>query len=99
MDADPDAAVLVLHQVDVVVARAHCAELRFRELCHPALRVEVRRADLLEDGVVRALVRGDAHAERDATRDLAHDRVDAAALVEVAARQLGLDGLVPAPMS
>ena len=44
--ADPDAAVLVLHQVDVVVARADRAELRLCQLRELALRGEVGLADL-----------------------------------------------------
>ena len=96
MDADPDAAVLVLHQVDVVVARADRAELRLRELRELALRREVRVADRVEHRVVGALLRRHAHAERDAARDLAHQRLDAAERVEVAAREVGAHRLVAA---
>ena len=74
VDADPDPALLVLHQVDVVVARADRAELRLGQLRELALRREVRVADLVEHRVVDALLRRDTHAERDPPRDLAHDR-------------------------
>ena len=94
--ADPDAAVLVLHHVDVVVARADRAELRLRELRELPLRREVRVADRVEHRVVGPLGRRHAHAERDAPRDLAHHRLDTAERVEVGARQLGPRRLVAA---
>ena len=97
MDADPDPALLVLHEVDVVVARPDRAELRLGELRQLALRREFGGTDLLEDGVVDALLRRNTHAERDPARDLAHDRVDAADGVEIDPRQLGTSGLVAAP--
>ncbi len=96
VDADPDAAVLVLHQVDVVVARADRAELRLRQLRELALRREVGAADLVEHRVVDPLLRRHAHAERDPAGDLAHDQLDAAERVEIASRQLGARGLVAA---
>ena len=96
VDADPDAAILVLHEVDVVVARADRAELRLGQLNQLALRREIGRADRLEHRVVGALLSGNAHAERDPPRDLAHDRLDAAERVEIRPRQVGLRGLVAA---
>jgi hypothetical protein len=96
VDADPDDAFLVLHQVDVVVAGADGAELRRRQVGEAALRREVGRANLLEHLMVRALCRRHAHAERDAPRDLAHHALDASERVEVCAGQLGARGLVPA---
>ena len=96
VDADPDAAVLVLHQVDVVVARADGAELRLRQLRELALRREVGVADPVEHRVVGALLRRHAHAERDPARDLAHDPLDAAERVEIGSRQLRARGLVAA---
>ena len=100
VDADPDPAVLVLHQVHVVVARADGAELRLGELRELALRREVGVADLVEHRVVDALLRGHAHAERDPPRDLAHDDLDAAERVEVArASARSATALLPQPMS
>ena len=94
--ADPDPAVLVLHHVHVMVARAHRAELVLGQLRQLPLRLELRVADVVEHLVLRALGRRHAHAERDAGRDLAHDALDAAQRVQVGASQLGLDGLVAA---
>jgi len=94
--ADPDGALLVLHQVDVVVARADRAELRRRELDELALRREVGSTDLVEHRMVHALLRGHAHAERVPARDLAHDRLDAAERVEVVAREVRARRLVAA---
>ena len=83
VDADPDPALLVLHEVDVVVARADRAELRLRELHELALRVEVGLEDLLQHGMVGPLLGRHPHAERDPADDLPHDRLDAAEHVEV----------------
>src|SRR6266702_4017391 len=96
MDADPYVAGLVLHQVHVVVARADRAELRLRELREPALGLEVRHADRVEHRMVRALLRGDAHAERDATGDHAHHRLDPAEEVEIFAYEIRAHRLVAA---
>ena len=96
VNADPDAVVLVRHQVDVVVARADRAELRLRDLRELPLGREVGAADPVEHRVVRALLRRDAHAERDPARDLAHQRLDAAERLEVVPLQIGADGLVAA---
>jgi len=96
MHADPEAALLVLHQVDVVVTGADGAELRLRQLGQLALRRELRSADLVEHRVVDPRLRGHAHAERDPARDLTHDPLDAALRIEVGARQLRLDRLVAA---
>jgi len=52
VDADPDAVVLVGHQVHVVVARADGAELRLRELRELALRREVGAPDPVDHGMV-----------------------------------------------
>ena len=79
-----------------MVARADRAELRLGELRQLALWRELSGADLLEHGVVDALLRRDTHAERDPARDLAHDRVDAAERVEIGARELGASRLVAA---
>ena len=68
VDADPDPALLVLHQVDVVVARADRAELRLGQLRELPLRREVGVADLVEHRVVDPLLRRHAHAERDPRR-------------------------------
>ena len=56
VDADPDPALLVLHQVDVVVARADRAELRRRQLGELSLRHELGLADLLQHRVVDPLL-------------------------------------------
>src|SRR5207244_991615 len=96
VDADPDAALLVLHQVDVVVARADGAELRLRELRELALRRELGLPDGVEHRVVGPLGRRHAHAEGDPADDLAHDLLDAAERVQVAAAELGASGLVAA---
>ena len=94
--AHPDPAVLVLHHVHVVVARADRAELRPGELRELPLRREVGVADPVEDRMVGPLGRRHAHAERDPAGDLAHHRLDAAERVEVGPRQLGARGLVAA---
>src|SRR2546423_11839406 len=41
VDTGPDVTLLVLHQVDVVVARADGSELRLRKLRKLALRLEI----------------------------------------------------------
>jgi hypothetical protein len=46
--------------------------------------------------MVGALGRRHAHAERDAPRDLAHDRLDAAEPIQIAAHEVGLHRLVAA---
>ena len=97
MHADPEAALLVLHQVDVVVAGADRAELLLGELRELALRLEVGLANSVEHGMIGALLRRHAHAERDAARDLAHHRLDATQLVEISSRQVRPRRLVPAP--
>src|SRR4029079_448642 len=86
--ADPDATLLVLHHVDVVVARADRAELRRRQLVQLALGREVRVSDLVEDRVIATLLRRDSHTERDPVGDLAHDALDTAERVNISARQL-----------
>ncbi len=96
MDADPDQALLVLHQVDVVVARADRAQLRLRQLDQLPLRREVGVADLVQHRMVDPLGRRHAHAERDPACDLAHQHVDAAQRVEVGPRQVRASGLVAA---
>ena len=96
VDADPDAALLVLHQVDVVVAGSYRAELRLGEPGELPLRGELRVADALQHRMVGALPGGDAHAEGDPPRDLRHQPLDAAEHVEVGAGQLGTSGLVAA---
>src|SRR5437870_7177630 len=96
MDADPYVAGLVLHQVHVVVSRTDGAELRLRELREPALRLEVRTVDRVQHRMVRALLRGDAHAERDATGDHAHHRLDTAEEVEIFAHEIRAHRLVAA---
>jgi hypothetical protein len=52
--------------------------------------------DLVEHGVLDPLDGGHTHAKRHASRDLAHDPLDAANRLEVSAGQLGADGLVAA---
>src|SRR5207237_6459987 len=94
--ADPDPALLVLHQVHVMVARTDGAELRRRQLRELALRRKVGVADAIEHLVVGSLGRGHTHAERDPPRDLVHDRLDTATGVEVVARQLRPRRLVAA---
>ena len=93
---DPDAAVLILHHVHVVVARADRTQLRLRQLGELALRRELCRADLVEHPVVDPLGRRNAHAKRDPPRDLTHDPLDAAQRLEIAARELRLHRLVAA---
>ena len=96
MDADPDPAVLVLHQVHVVVAGSDRAELSRGQVGEAALRREVRAANPLQHRMVGALRGRNAHAEGDPARDLAHDPLDAAEGLEVGLRQLGSRGLVAA---
>ena len=96
VDADPDAVILVGHQVHVVVARADGAELRLRELRELALRREVGAPDPVDHGMVDPLLRRHAHGERDPSGDLAHDTVDTAERVEVVAPQVGQRSLVSA---
>src|SRR6266511_6068190 len=55
---------------------------------HDALPIEHR--------MVGPLLRGNAHAERDPTRDFAHDRLGAAERVEISPGQLRAGGLVTA---
>jgi hypothetical protein len=96
VDADPEEAVLVFHEVDVVVARADRAELRRGRLGELPLRREVRVPDSVEHRVIGPLGRRNAHAERDPSRDLAHQLLDAAKGVEVRSGQVRSGGLVPA---
>src|ERR671919_500031 len=70
VDAHPDTALLVLHEVHVVVAGADRAELRLGELRQLPLRAEARPTDAVENGVVDPLRGRHAHAERDAAGDL-----------------------------
>ena len=77
MHADPDEALLVPHQVDIVVARADRAELGDRLLAiglHVGL---APRVGVVEQLVLGALVVGAADAERDRLRHVADDRADA----------------------
>ena len=94
VDADPDLALLVLHQVDVVVARADRAQLRCGRLRQLPLRGELGVPNLVQHRMVDLLGRRNAHAERDPPRDLAHELLHAAESVEVGARQVGACRLV-----
>ena len=96
MDADPDVALLVLHQIHVVVARPDTAELRPGELQELALRLELGGADPVQHRMVDPLLGRDAHAERDPAGDLAHDLLDPAERLEVGAGELGPRRLVAA---
>ena len=93
MHADPEAALLVLHQVDVVVAGADRAELLLGELRELALRLEVGLANSVEHGMIGALLRRHAHAERDPADDLAHHGLD----LDFGRLQIRPHGLVAAP--
>lgn len=79
-----------------MVAGADGAQLRLGEAGELALGVELGIADLLEHRVLGPLLRGHTHAERDPARDLAHDSIDTAELVEVAGGQVDADCLVAA---
>jgi hypothetical protein len=96
VDADPDEALLILHQVDVVVAGANGAQLRLRQLRELALGREFRATDPVEHRVVGLLLGRDAHAEGDPPRDLAHQALDAAESVQIGARELRPGRLVAA---
>src|SRR5438045_2113555 len=72
VDADPEEAVLVNEQVDVVVAAADRAELVARELRQLALRRELSVLDHVENRVVDAPAARASDAERDLARDLVH---------------------------
>ncbi len=70
--ADPDVAVLVVKEVDVMVACPDGAELRRRSARQRALRHELRVADGIEHHVIHRRRGGAAHAEGDGGNDLVH---------------------------
>jgi hypothetical protein len=89
--------VVVLHEIQIVVTRADGAKLRTCGLQELPLRCEVCVTNPIEDRMVAALLGGNAHAERDSSRDLAHDEHDSAQRVEIGARQLRAHRLVAGP--
>ncbi len=76
MDADPQPAVVVAEEVDVVIAGADRPELICRELPEIALRHEVGVSNGVEHRVIDRLVVRAAHPERDPRDDLVHDGRD-----------------------
>ena len=72
VDADPDPALLVLHQVHVVVAGADRAELRLGQLRRACAAARSPRVRIFSSTGWSVRSRGrHAHAERDPPRDLA----------------------------
>src|ERR1700730_11996426 len=74
VNADPDEAVLIAHQVDIVIARSDGAKLRDRLL---PVRAHVRFAPgvvIIEQIVLDPLVIGSPDAERDRLVDVLDDR-------------------------
>ena len=84
VDADPDDALFVGEQVDIVVAGADRPELFGGKVVQLALRRGVGGADGVQHGMVDRVVVAAPDAERDPVDDRVHD-----------AREVGRDVVVP----
>ena len=77
MHADPDEALLVLEQIDVMIAGAHGAQLVFRRGLEVLDRGGLPARLVVEQRMLDLLGIGASEAEADAAGNIAGDRADA----------------------
>src|SRR5437868_8781940 len=92
VNSDPEFAVFVLKQIDVVVSRPDGAKLRGGQLIKGALRLELGVGYLLEDGMIDRIWVRPPDTETDLGHDFIHDTGD----VDFGSLQVGADGFVSA---